>query len=155
MANVWQSTTNQFFVAIAAFVCQINVDYRVIRSNLNTSRKYDEDGANYGIRMLVISKKSLQPHRKISNITNVKKIRDFVKKYFFTGLLVILPVWATYYVLSELLGVIDGILGDLPAYFLGHRFPGLGIITLFLFILLIGILFANYFGRRKSRQGER
>jgi uncharacterized membrane protein len=97
---------------------------------------------------VVIPKKSLQPRHKISNITNVKKIRDFLRKYFITGLLVILPVWATYYVLSALLSVIDGILGDLPAYFLGHRFPGLGIITLFVFILLTGILFANYLGSR-------
>jgi uncharacterized membrane protein len=97
---------------------------------------------------MVSPKKSLQPHGKISNITNVKKIRDFVRKYFITGLLVILPVWATYYVLSALLSVIDGILGDLPAYVLGHRFPGLGIVTLFLFILLIGILFTNYLGSR-------
>ena len=78
----------------------------------------------------------------------MKKIRDFARKYFITGLLVLLPVWATYYVLSALLGVIDGILGDLPAQFLGLRFPGLGIITLILFVLLVGGLFANYVGSR-------
>jgi uncharacterized membrane protein len=96
----------------------------------------------------------LQPSGKISNITNVKKIRGFFKKYFITGLLVILPVWATYYVLIALLGVIDGILGDLPAHFLGHRFPGLGIITLILFVLLIGVLFANYIGRRIVKKSD-
>jgi uncharacterized membrane protein len=78
----------------------------------------------------------------------VKKLRDFVKKYFITGLLVILPVWATYTVLSALLGVIDGMLGDLPRQFLGLNFPGLGIITLVLFVLLTGLLFANYAGAR-------
>ncbi len=97
---------------------------------------------------MAVPKKSLQPHCKISNITNVKKIKDFVKKYFITGLLVILPVWATYYVLAALLSVIDGILGDLPAHFLGRRIPGLGILTLFLFVLLVGGLFANYLGSR-------
>jgi len=84
----------------------------------------------------------------------VKKIRGFFKKYFITGLLVILPVWATYYVLTALLGVIDGLLGDLPAHFLGHRFPGLGIITLILFVLLIGVLFANYIGRRIVKESD-
>lgn len=78
----------------------------------------------------------------------MKKIRDFLKKYFITGLLVILPVWATYYVLSALLGVIDGILADVPAHFLGQRIPGLGIITLVLFVLTVGMLFANYLGSR-------
>ena len=82
----------------------------------------------------------------------MKKIRDFIKKYFITGLLVMLPVWATYYVLSALLGVIDGMLGDLPAQFLGlRRFPGLGIITLILFILAVGVLFANYMGSQVVR----
>jgi len=78
----------------------------------------------------------------------VKKIRGFLKKYFITGLLVLLPVWATYYVLTALLGVIDGLLGDLPSQFLGHRFPGLGIITLILFVLFVGMLSANYLGSR-------
>jgi uncharacterized membrane protein len=77
----------------------------------------------------------------------VKKIRGFFKKYFITGLLVLLPVWATYYVLSALLGVIDNILADIPAHFLGHRVPGLGIITLAALVLLVGILSANYLGR--------
>ena len=71
-----------------------------------------------------------------------------MRKYFITGLLVILPVWATYYVLSALLGVIDGILAGVPAYVLGRRIPGLGILTLVLFVLLIGMLFANYLGSR-------
>ncbi len=95
-----------------------------------------------------VKKKSLQQQRKISNIGSVKKIRGFFKKYFITGLLVLLPVWATYYVLSALLGVIDGILGDLPGHFLGLKFPGLGIITLVVFVLLVGMLFANYVGSR-------
>ncbi len=99
-------------------------------------------------------KKSLQPQCKISNINNVKKIKDFFKKYFITGLLVLIPIWATYYVLSALLGVIDGILGDLPRYFLGLKFPGLGIITLIVFVLLVGMLSANYLGTRLVRYSD-
>ncbi len=82
------------------------------------------------------------------------KIKDFFKKYFITGLLVILPIWATYYVLSALLSVIDGMLGDLPHYLLGFRFPGLGIITLILLILVIGMLSANYLGTRLVRYSD-
>ncbi len=84
----------------------------------------------------------------------MKKIKDFFKKYFITGLLVILPVWATYYVLSALLGVIDGILADLPAHFLGYRIPGLGIVTLTLFVLLVGVLFANYLGSQVVKASD-
>jgi uncharacterized membrane protein len=84
----------------------------------------------------------------------VKKLRDSLKKYFITGLLVIIPIWATYYVLSGLLGVIDNLVGDLPGYLLGLTFPGLGIITLVLFVLLVGILSANYIGRTLVRYSD-
>jgi uncharacterized membrane protein len=56
----------------------------------------------------------------------VKKIKDFFKKYFITGLLVLLPIWATYYVLSALLGIIDGMLGDCLAIFWGLNSPAWG-----------------------------
>jgi uncharacterized membrane protein len=84
----------------------------------------------------------------------VKKIRDLFKKYFITGLLVLLPLWATYYVLTALLGVIDGILGDIPSYFMGFRFPGMGILTLVVLILFIGVLSANYLGTRIVRYSD-
>ena len=84
----------------------------------------------------------------------MKKIQDFFKRYFITGLLVIIPIWATFYVLSGLLGIIDGMLGDLPEYFLGLKFPGLGIITLILFVLLVGVLTANYLGTQLIRYSD-
>ena len=66
----------------------------------------------------------------------------------------IIPIWATYYVLSGLLGVIDGMLGDLPGYLLWLKFPGLGIITLILIVLFIGALSANYLGTRFVMYGD-
>ncbi len=84
----------------------------------------------------------------------MKKLKFFFKKYFITGLLVIIPVWATYYVLSALLSVIDGMLGDLPRYLIGLKFPGLGILTLFVLVLLIGMLSANYLGSRVVRMSD-
>ncbi len=84
----------------------------------------------------------------------VGKLKDFFKKYFITGLFVIIPIWATYTVLSALLGVIDGILADLLQHFIGFRIPGLGIITLVLFILLVGVLSANYLGKTLVHYGD-
>lgn len=84
----------------------------------------------------------------------MKKIQDSFKKYFITGLLVLIPIWATYYVLSGLLGIIDGMLGDLPGSLLGLKFPGLGIITLILFVMFIGILSANYIGKHLVRYSD-
>jgi len=84
----------------------------------------------------------------------VSKLKDFFRKYFITGLFVIIPIWGTYYVLSALLGVIDGILADLPQLFIGIRIPGMGIITLVLFVLLVGMLSANYLGKALVHYGD-
>ena len=84
----------------------------------------------------------------------MKKINDFLKKYFITGLLVLIPLWVTYYFLSGLLRMIDGILGDLLTRLIGFRIPGMGIITLVLFILAVGMLSANYIGHRMIRYGD-
>ena len=59
----------------------------------------------------------------------MNKIKDFFKKYFITGLLVIIPVWATFYVLRAILGWIDGMLGPLLGTYLELRFPGVGIVN--------------------------
>lgn len=69
-------------------------------------------------------------------------------------MLVIIPLWATFYVLSGLLGLIDNLLGDLPMQFLGIRFPGLGILTLIIFVVLVGMLSANYLGTRLVRYSD-
>jgi len=84
----------------------------------------------------------------------VKKIKYFFRKYFLTGLLVLLPIWATYYVLSALLSVIDGILGDLPRDLIGLKFPGLGILTLIVVVVAVGMLSANYLGSRIVRLSD-
>ena len=84
----------------------------------------------------------------------MKKIKYFFRKYFLTGLLVLLPIWATYYVLSALLSVIDGILGDLPRDLIGLKFPGLGILTLIVVVVAVGMLSANYLGSRIVRLSD-
>ncbi len=81
----------------------------------------------------------------------MKKLKSFFQKYFFTGLLVVVPVGVTVFVLRAILVWIDRILGDLPSYVIGLKFPGLGIITLVLLILLTGIISANYFCNRVLR----
>lgn len=78
----------------------------------------------------------------------MKKLKNLLRKYFITGLLVVVPVTVTVLVLRSILSWIDSILGDIPTYVVGVRFPGLGIITLILFILVIGFVSANYFGSR-------
>ena len=78
----------------------------------------------------------------------MKKLRNFLRKNFLTGLLVVVPIAVTVLVLQWLLGWIDGILGDFERDLIGHYYPGLGIVTLLLLILLVGMISANYIGNR-------
>jgi uncharacterized membrane protein len=76
-----------------------------------------------------------------------------VKKYFITGLLILIPLAATIWVLNLLIGILDQSLLLLPVAYrpdtlLGMHIPGLGAIVTLLIILLTGVLAANYFGRQ-------
>ena len=85
----------------------------------------------------------------------MKKLKNFLKKNFITGLLVVVPVAVTVFVLKALVIWIDGILVDIERDLLGHYYPGLGIITLLLLILVIGIISANYIGNRVLHAWDR
>lgn len=67
------------------------------------------------------------------NLT-AKKLR----RYFFTGLIVIAPVGVTVVVLVWLFGQIDNILGTPLRNLLGFRIPGLGLVLLVLVVLGVG-----------------
>ena len=85
----------------------------------------------------------------------MNKLKIFLKKYFITGLLVVVPVGVTVFVLKALLVWIDGILGNIERDLLGHYYPGLGIITLILLILIIGVISANYVGNKMLHAWDR
>ena len=84
----------------------------------------------------------------------MKKLKNFLKKNFITGLLVLVPLGVTIFVLKGLLGWIDNILGDIPGEVIGLRFPGLGIITLILFILIVGMSYLEWRRRVARRKDE-
>lgn len=72
-----------------------------------------------------------------------------LKRYFITGLLVVVPIWGTILVLKTLFVTLDGILGDIPEKYLTQRYvPGVGILALFILIILAGLLATNIMGRR-------
>lgn len=75
-------------------------------------------------------------------------MKGYLRRYFITGLLVIIPIWGTYLVLSTLLRFLEGFLGNFLKGYGKVYFPGLGIITLFMLIFLVGLFTTNYVGRR-------
>ena len=81
-----------------------------------------------------------------------------IKKYFITGILVVLPLWTSIYILYLIFNFIDGILGHIM-----HRYfdkaaaiyiPGLGFI-LFLFLITgAGFASIHFFGKGLHRAVE-
>lgn len=74
----------------------------------------------------------------------MKKIR----KIFLTGLVVILPIGITLWVLKMLFDKIDPILGGTINKLLGTNIPGLGLLAVLLIIVIIGIITSNYLGKK-------
>src|SRR3989338_9167245 len=72
------------------------------------------------------------------------KMRKKIERYFFTGLLVLLPVVITLYLLFIIFRFADGLLGKyINQYlkeYLGHYIPGIGLILTLLIVLFVGAL---------------
>ena len=76
-----------------------------------------------------------------------------LRRYFFSGLLVWLPVWATILVIRFIVTLLDQTLLMLPhAYrpdvILGFHVPGIGVLVTVGVILLTGLIAANFLGRQ-------
>jgi len=82
-------------------------------------------------------------------------IRSGIKRYFLSGILVIVPLIITYVVLRFFLSSIDGILSPLLVRYLGYDIPGLGIIITIAIIFLAGILTRGVLGRGAVSLWER
>lgn len=77
-----------------------------------------------------------------------------LKRYFFSGVLVVVPLILTYIVLKFLFDVIDGLLSPLLESVFGYYVTGLGLVTTVLIIILAGILTRNYLGARLHALGD-
>ena len=72
-----------------------------------------------------------------------------LKRYFLTGLVVLIPVAVTIWVLWKLSFLLEGILGRIFLKYLPQFYtPGLGVVSLLLIILFVGALASNFLGKR-------
>ncbi|MEW5921708.1 MAG: DUF502 domain-containing protein [Bacillota bacterium] len=71
-----------------------------------------------------------------------------LRKYFLTGIIVLLPLTITVYVLFFIFRLVDGLLSSLIEALLGFPLPGLGMLLTFAFIVLVGLVATNVIGRR-------
>jgi uncharacterized membrane protein len=84
----------------------------------------------------------------------------FLRRYLVAGLLVWLPLGATYFVIQLLVRWMDNSLLLLPEAYrpdnlLGFHVPGLGVVLSLMILLFTGLVAANLFGRKLVSMWER
>ena len=84
-----------------------------------------------------------------------QSVARVLRRYFFTGLLVILPASISVFILWKLFFGLDAILGPLVTRYYGREVPGLGLVVLISLIVIIGSVASNFLGRRLIGAGER
>jgi len=82
-----------------------------------------------------------------------------IKRWFFTGLILLVPILVTIYLFLAIVRSMDGLIHLIPAAWqpdvlIGFHIPGLGIVLTLLVILLTGMLGASFIGRWLVRMGE-
>jgi len=82
-----------------------------------------------------------------------------LKKYFFTGLLVVVPLYITAYIFTVIVRAMDNVLNFLPwflnpRYFMPYHIPGVGVFFTITGILLVGLITQNFFGKKLVEFGE-
>jgi uncharacterized membrane protein len=83
-----------------------------------------------------------------------QKFNTALRRYFLSGILVIVPLIITILVLRFLFENIDGLLSPLLTKLLKHHIPGLGIIATIILIFVAGFFTANVIGSRLFRIWE-
>lgn len=84
-----------------------------------------------------------------------------MRAYFFAGILVIAPIFITFYLAWLFIGFVDSKVTPLlpakynPETYLPFALPGLGLVMLVLFLILLGALAAGFMGKVWTRFSER
>jgi uncharacterized membrane protein len=87
-------------------------------------------------------------------------MRRKIKNIFLTGLVVVVPIGVTIYILIFLIQIMDGVLAVIPKRFhpeaiLGFHVPGLGVIFTFILIMVVGLMTRSWLGGKIVGVGEK
>lgn len=77
-----------------------------------------------------------------------------LSNYFLRGLITLLPLLVTIWLLWFMYSFLDGILGNIITLFVGHPLPGLGFVAIILLILITGYFATHIFGAKIFQLGE-
>ena len=78
-----------------------------------------------------------------------------IKRYFISGVLVVVPIILTVVVIKFIFETVDGLLQPILQKLLGYSIPGLGIVVTILLIILAGLLTRNFIGAEIHRLMEK
>lgn len=83
-----------------------------------------------------------------------------IKRWFFTGLILLVPIMVTIYLFLSIARSMDGLIGLIPTAWqpdqlLGFHVPGLGILFTLVIVLLTGMVGASFVGRWLVGIGEK
>ncbi len=81
------------------------------------------------------------------------QLKAFLKKYLLTGLIVVVPITITLYILQALIRIMDDFLTIVPKAYhpdqlLGFHIPGLGLVLVTILVFIIGLLTRSYVGNK-------
>jgi len=85
----------------------------------------------------------------------IQSLKRRSKNYFLSGILVVIPIVITIFVVKAIFTFLDELLLPYLMPQLGYWVPGIGIIITFIGIYLVGILVTNFIGRKFVSLGER
>lgn len=90
----------------------------------------------------------------------MKKIKANFKRYFITGLLVVVPLYLTIYIFALIVGYMDTLLNYLPEFlqpdtYLPFHIPGLGVIFTAVVVFVAGVLATNLLGKKLVEIGDK
>lgn len=86
-----------------------------------------------------------------------EKVSNIFKKYFITGMIVLVPLWVTVLVIKAVVNLIENTFNLMPPVLQPKTyisFFGIQILIAFLLIILVGVLASNYFGKKFFSFGE-
>lgn len=85
-------------------------------------------------------------------------VLSIVKKYFITGLLILVPLVATLWVLQLVVGTMDQVIRLFPVEWRQHaplNIPGIGVVLTVAIVLAVGLATHNFVGRKLVAIWER
>jgi len=83
-----------------------------------------------------------------------KKLLNLLRRQFLAGVIVIVPLILTVFVLKFLFGGVDNLFSPLIEKIFGVRIPGLGVVTTLIIIYIVGMLASNVLGSRLIRMWD-